>query len=689
MGQQRTYVLKTARAVTTRLDYAAELNAQQLAVVEAPPGPLLVIAGAGSGKTRTLTYRVARLVETGTPPEQILLLTFTNKAAKEMLSRVAALTGPHVDPRRMLGGTFHHAAFTILREHAHALGFGNALSLIDRSDAKELMDACIAETGAGALARRFPKADLVVELVSAAINRQKPLVELLAAERPQFLPVEEELLRVVQRFIARKAEQSLVDFDDLLLLWKRLLTDHPAVRATLQKRFSAILVDEYQDTNRLQGDLIDLMAAGHQNLTVVGDDAQSIYAFRGADFTNIIDFTARYPGAPVHLLTRNYRSRPQILALANASIAMNRRQFKKELTSTRSEGPAPAVVAVRDVYVQAEFVAQRILELREEGRPLSEMAVLYRAHSHALEIQLELSRRGIPFVVRSGVRFIESAHIKDVLAHLRVVHNPSDELAFKRMVKLVAGIGGASADKLWAEALRHPRSPLAAVTEGTLGTLAPKKAQPGLEALRQLLRELTRPDAAKTPGEQVRAVLEGGYRSYLEGAHLDGGEQRAADIEQLADYAAQYPALEPFLAEIALLNEFAAEEVVGGGSPDEKVVLSSVHQAKGLEWGVVFVVWLADGRFPMAQALREQDEEEEERRLFYVACTRARDELTLSYPLVASPRDRDRLLLRVSRFIEELPAGDAAPYDRVTIEAAPLEPELLPPQKTAVLGGRT
>jgi len=675
MGQQRTYRLQTSAPAALRIDYAAELNPEQLEVVRAPSGPCLVIAGAGSGKTRTLTYRVAHLVETGTPVESILLLTFTNKAAKEMLARVAALTGALVDPRRLLGGTFHHVAFSLLREHAAALGFSGRLSLLDRADCKELMDGCIAELGLAGAARRFPKADLLVELVSAAINRQKPLLEMLALMRPQFLPQENDILRVVQRFVARKAEQGLVDFDDLLLLWKRLLTDHPHVRGLLQRRFRAILVDEYQDTNRLQGDLIDLMAFEHRNLTVVGDDAQSIYAFRGADFTNIIDFPARYPEAKLFKLTRNYRSTPQILALANASIACNRRQFPKELFSQRDPGPNPALFALRDAHQQAELVAQRVLELREEGMGLSEMAVLYRAHSHALEIQLELARRGIPFVVRSGVRFVESAHIKDVLAHLRFVHNPHDELAFKRMVKLVPGIGGASAERLWHEAQLAP-DPLEALRSERLRAHCPKKALGAFEMLQVLLGRLSAEPRA--PGEMVRAVLEGGYKAHLEAAYLDSADSRAQDIAQLSEYATQYAELEPFLAELALLNELAAEEAVKAGKPDERVVLSSVHQAKGLEWRAVFVVWLADGRFPLAHALREPEEEEEERRLFYVACTRARDELCLTYPLLAAPRDRDRLLLRLSRFIEELPAGEAAPYDRVQIEPAPAAPRALP-----------
>ncbi|HCF61206.1 MAG TPA: ATP-dependent DNA helicase, partial [Myxococcales bacterium] len=642
----RKYTLQSSSpAPVLRIDYPSHLNAEQLAVVEAPAGPALVIAGAGSGKTRTLTYRVARLLETGTPPEAILLLTFTNKAAREMLKRVAELCGTLADVRRIAGGTFHHVAFAILREHASALGYGESFTLIDREDARDLMSACVADLGLSAGPRRFPKAEVMVDIVSTAVNTERSFEEVVADKRPQFVALSEKIAKVANRYAERKQQMQVMDFDDLLLCWKLLLSERPEVRTRLQERFRAILVDEYQDTNRLQGDIVDLLAAGHRNLTVVGDDAQSIYSFRGADFTNIIEFPARYPGCGVYRLTENYRSTPEILALANESIANNRRQFQKELFSRRPSGPRPALVPLRDVFQQAEFIAQRILELRDEGIPLKEQAVLYRAHHHSMEIQLELSRRGIPFIVRSGVRFLEQAHIKDVLAYLKFVHNPMDELALKRVLKLYPGIGGGIADDVWTALVRlgETTSPLQALERPEVLLELPKKAHAGYGRAAETLLEIAQPKYQGAPGEMILKVLEGGYEDYLRAEYLNG-EVRADDIRQMAEYAGGFQTVHEFLSEVTLLAEFQAEDVVEGAEPDEYVTLSSVHQSKGLEWRAIFVAWLADGRFPLAAALRHPDEEEEERRLFYVAATRARDELWLTYPMTHSSRDDERTL---------------------------------------------
>ena len=664
----RTYSLKVAPVRRTfRIDYAAQLNPEQLAAVEAPEGPLLVLAGAGTGKTRTLTYRVAHLLERGHAPDSLLLLTFTNRAAREMTQRVEQLAGGLADVKRILGGTFHHAAFALLREHASALGFTRGVSILDREDARDLMAACVGELGRRPGAPRFPRPEAVIDLVSSAINRQRPLAELLVERRPQFLPVADEVLRVAVRFQQRKAALSLMDFDDLLLHLKRLLVEHPHVAEALRARFKAVLVDEYQDTNRLQGDLVDLLAGGHRNLTVVGDDCQSIYSFRGAEFANILEFPQRWPDARVLPLTRNYRSNPEILRLANASIALNLRQHPKRLVAERpAAGLAPVLVPARDADEQAAFVAQRLLELRDEGVPLTECAVLYRAHHHSLELQVELARRGIPFHVRSGVRFFEQAHVKDVLAHLRLVHNPTDELAFKRVARLVRGVGPAAAEALW-EAVRAGPEGLAlpeAAGAPDVVRAVPKKATAGWARLRALLARLV---AAPGPGAMVEAVLEGGYAEHLRDA-FPAGERREDDVRQLAEYAGRYPDVERFLAEVSLLSEFNAEDGAGGEAADESLTLSTVHQAKGLEWRAVFVLWLAEGRFPLTAGTRTQDDEEEERRLFYVACTRARDELALTYPLTSTPREGERTLLRISRFIEELPAGDDAPYDRLVLE---------------------
>ncbi|XXF81056.1 ATP-dependent helicase [Myxococcaceae bacterium GXIMD 01537] len=663
-----THTLEPAPArPSLGIDYAALLNEEQLSAVEAGEGPVLVIAGAGTGKTRTLTFRVARMLERGVPPEGLLLLTFTNKAAREMTRRVEELAGGAVDVRRMLAGTFHHAAHTLLRQHASAVGFTEGFTVLDREDASDLMASCVAERKQSRGERRFPRAEALLDLVSMAANFQKPLERVLEERRPQLLPLAEQVLSVAERFNARKRQMHLMDFDDLLLHLRRLLVEAPEVRARLAERFQCVLVDEYQDTNRLQGELVDLFAGERRNLTVVGDDCQSIYSFRGADFTNIIDFPKRYPDCRVHALTRNYRSTPQVLKLANASIARNLRQFPKQLVASRPEGVVPVVVPCTHVDEQAAFVAQRVLELREEGLPLEEMAVLYRAHAHSLELQLELTRRGIPFRIRSGVRFFEQAHVKDVLAHLRCVHNPADELAFKRVVKLVGGVGQASAEALWTAVRAAPEGqPLATTLAGPdLNAHLSRKAAGGIARLVDLLSRL---GAETGPGRMVSEVLAGGYGAYLR-EEFPAEERREDDLRQLAEFAGRFDALPRFLSGIALVSEFSSGEALAGEPPEEFLTLSTVHQAKGLEWRAVFVIGLAEGRFPLMAATRTLEDEEEERRLFYVAVTRARDELALTHPLTSSPREGDRMILRVSRFIDELPGGHDTPYDRLLLES--------------------
>jgi DNA helicase-2/ATP-dependent DNA helicase PcrA len=671
----RRYQLQPIARAKAALNYAGLLNDEQQRVVEAGDGPLLVIAGAGSGKTRTLTWRVARLLHEGVQPDALLLLTFTNKAAREMLRRVEEVA--RVDTRQIWGGTFHHVAHRVLREHAALLGYSSGYSILDREDARDAMSAAIADCGLAVGARRFPKADVLVDLVSMAVNTQCPLAEVVADRRPQFLPLTDDILRVARRFAERKHAMNAMDFDDLLMNWKVLLAEHEPVRKVLADRFRHVLVDEYQDTNRLQGDVVDLVASGHRNLCVVGDDAQCIYGFRGAHFANILEFERRYPDAQRFHLTVNYRSTPQILELANASISCNVRQFEKELSSVRADGPRPGLVPCRDVNQQAHFVAQRVLELRDEGIPLPEIAVLYRAHHHAMEVQFELARRGIPFVVRSGVRFFEAAHIKDVLAHLRFARNPGDELALKRALRLAPGIGSATADAVWNALAARRRAGSAGVEDLLAPDVAgqvPPKGRAGYRRLAMLLRKLARPPIAGLPGEAIELVMAEGYEEYLKAEFLNA-DSRAEDIRQLAEYARGYEDTEAFLSEVVLLAELSAETVSEGGEPDEKMVLSSVHQAKGLEWRAVFIVWLADGRFPAAQALRDLDGEEEERRLFYVACTRARDDLYLCFPLVAAPRDRERVVMKSSRFVEELPR-DPTLYELWQLDAPEERPAL-------------
>ncbi|HZL14017.1 MAG TPA: UvrD-helicase domain-containing protein, partial [Verrucomicrobiae bacterium] len=451
----RDYVLEPYHsAVYLQIDYARELNPQQLAAVTAPPGPALVIAGAGSGKTRTLTYRVAYLLEQGIPADRILLLTFTNKAAGEMMRRVSDLIGREL--RELWGGTFHSIGARILRLHADALGYHRDFTILDRDDAKDLIKACVADAGIETKGTHFPKPEVLNEIFSLAVNTHKTVEQILDEQYGYLLEkyegeneLDEDIPRLFQLYVKRKRATNGMDFDDLLALWLKLLQENADVREHYQRRFQFILVDEYQDTNKLQGDLIDLLAARTKNVTVVGDDAQSIYAWRGANFLNILEFPKRYPGAKVFKIETNYRSTPEILKVANAAISANVNQFAKELAPSRKSGVKPALVACVDAAQQSAFIAQRVLELHEEGVNMNQVAILYRSHFHALELQLELTRRQIPFSITSGIRFFEQAHIKDATAFLKFIANPRDEIAFKRLAQLLPGVGAKGAEKLW------------------------------------------------------------------------------------------------------------------------------------------------------------------------------------------------------------------------------------------------
>ncbi len=634
-----------------RIDYERELNPQQLEVVMAPSGPILVIAGAGSGKTRVVTFRVARLIESGVDPSRILLLTFTNKAAKEMLHRVEHLLS--IDTRSIWGGTFHHTGNLILRRHSEILGFKSNFTILDSEDSKELLETCIAELGIETKKKRFPKGEVLRDISGLSINREKSIEEILDERYPYFLDLHEEIQSVLTFYKKKKFQMNAMDFDDLLLYWRHLLENHPDILNYYANRFLHILVDEYQDTNKLQADIVDLLASTHRNLMVVGDDSQSIYSFRGAHFSNIIDFPSRYPDCKIFKLEINYRSTPQILSLANSSISNNKRQFKKRLVSVRKDGPLPAIVSLRDPSLQAEFVAQRILELRENGIPFNEIAVLYRAHYQSMELQMELTRRGIPYEVRSGIRFFEQAHIKDIVSFLRFILNPHDELSFKRILKIYPGLGPSTAERLWNLCVSS-NNPIEALKSNDSKKIIPKMGIDGYRDFLETIDKLTKCDINSEPSPLIEIILEGGYIDYLI-SRYPNAESRLEDIEQLSLFAKKFKNLESLLSELSLMSAVAAEDIAESEAEDERVVLSSIHQAKGLEWGVVFIIYLAEGRMPSAKGLRDPEGEEEERRLFYVGTTRAKDELYLCYPLMGNSWERGGLLLKPSRFIQELP----------------------------------
>jgi len=678
----REYTLHRAPGSSSiHIDYDSELNEQQLAAVTAPPGPMLIIAGAGSGKTRTLTYRVAYLLENGIDPRNILLLTFTNKAARQMLDRVANLLP--VDASGIWGGTFHSIGNRMLRRHGTALGYNGSFTIMDREDQKDLINTVIGDAGIDPKEIRFPKGDVLAEIFSFIVNTECRVEELLAERFPYFLPLLDRIRDVHARYEKKKKATNSMDFDDLLEKTLRMLKEHEGIASFYRRQFQFILVDEYQDTNKIQADLIDTLGRDHRNVMVVGDDAQSIYSWRGANFQNILEFPKRYPEAQVFKIEMNYRSVPEILNVANAAIAGNVEQFEKNLSATReSQGVRPAVVALNDGSEQAQFVAQRILELRDEDVELNDIAVLYRAHYHAIELQLELSRRGIPYQITSGIRFFEQAHIKDVVSFLRLVANPRDEVAFKRMVKLLAGIGNRSADNLWREwdaavvvaggaaagggdpgseqvAQTDPAGLTAAGYSGSFGTILRKmnvtaRSKKSWEQLAHTLDEIAPNGQPNPPSEMISSVVEAIYDDYAK-VNFTNYELRREDLNQLAAFARQFKDLNEFLSQLALISNVDAEAAPNQTSDREAVSLSSVHQAKGLEFHTVFVIWLTDGMFPSSRSLDRRQDLEEERRLFYVAITRARDELYLSYPYMRLNAGYGDIFQRPSRFLKEIP----------------------------------
>jgi Superfamily I DNA and RNA helicases len=694
----KKYVIKRAvDSIPEKLTrYREELNAEQFRVVTAKPGAALVVAGAGTGKTRTITYRVAYLIEQGVSPQKILLATFTNRAAREMLRRVENLTGSQ-NVHRVWGGTFHRIANLILRRHAVSIGFDSNYSILDAEDAKDFVNVCIDEAGIDTKAKRFPKPEVIQDIISYANNTDQPIEDVIIRRYPYFEMLTQQIKRVDFIFQDRKRARNVMDYDDLLLNWKRLLLEKPDIANFYAEQFEHILVDEYQDTNKLQAEIIDLLAVKHRNVMVVGDDAQSIFAWRGAEFTNIYEFSKRYPEAVTYKLETNYRSTPEILALANVSIANNRKQFPKILQAVKkSRDFKPALVPCADVEQQSAFIASRILELRDEGTSLEDICVMYRSHYHSLELQLELTRRNIPYRVQSGIRFFEQAHIKDVISYLKIIVNPRDELAWKRILKMIPSVGSATANKIY-ESLAYAENPLALIratsnenenetvetteknaalvfshsknkknsalpARGILRISPKLRSRAAWQDFVKLLELLTTDENRNNPAKQIELILTHGYEQHLQ-ENFENAESRLEDLRQLALYASRYDSTESFLSELALLSterfgapqNITGEDVIQGGEEDELLTLTSVHQAKGLEWKVVFLIWAAEGKFPSPRSLKEIDSEEEERRLWYVALTRAKDELYLTYPLMMVDYNRQTVLQKPSRFIMECP----------------------------------
>ncbi|MDD4871435.1 MAG: ATP-dependent helicase [Kiritimatiellae bacterium] len=626
------------------------LNSEQFAAVQAPDGPLLVLAAAGTGKTRTLVYRVAYLVERGINPDRILLLTFTNRAANEMLDRARVLVGPGISG--VWGGTFHHMSNRILRRHAPALGFNHDFTILDRDDSKTLVSNCVKDLDLAS--KEFPKSDVLLGIFSAAANTGSS-VQKIAGERFRDSDIDpDKIAHVHDRYTNHKNKLGAMDFDDLLSNCLKLFREKTEVLARYQEQFLHVLVDEYQDTNAIQAELVDRIVAKNRNVLVVGDDFQSIYSWRGADFRNIMSFPKRYIDARIYKLETNYRSVPEILEVANACIAGNPEQYQKTLRAVRQGHRKPTVLRMRDGGEQARSVVEQIRNMCRSGYRMSDISILYRAHYHAMELQMELTREKIPYIITSGVRFFEQAHIKDVCSILRVLENPADEMAFSRLLGFLPGIGPRSVQKLWS-GLGGKFDASDAVQRAKLKSIMKPGSRAAWDAIEPVLAAYRDEHLDEDGGEVIYRFVDTFYGRHAANV-FDDPDRRLDDIRELILYTSKFATVQEFLSDIALLTNLDAE--VENFKTDEQnaVRLSTVHQAKGLEWPVVMILWMSEGMFPSARSMEESDSgEAEERRLFYVAVTRAKDELCMCVPELRRTRDGGVMYYTPSRFIDEIP----------------------------------
>ena len=644
----RVYPARERTTAPNPRDVTAELNAEQTAAATHGEGPLLVIAGAGTGKTRALVYRVAHLIDRGVAPERILLLTFTRRAAHEMLSRAERLVGSA--STRVQGGTFHATGHRLLRQFGPEAGLPRDFSIMDQGDAEDLMQLARGNLGYGKQEKRFPKKESLHYIYSRHINVEVPVEEIVEREFPQFLDHIRDILRIFAEYTSRKSERNLVDYDDLLLCWALMLEQSESLATRIAGLYEHILVDEYQDTNLLQARILRGMCRAHRNITVVGDDAQSIYSFRGASFRNILDFPRHFPEARIVALEQNYRSTQPILDVSNTLISRALERFTKQLWTMRGGSDAPWLVTARDEQQQTRFVVDRILELHEEGTPLHEIAVLVRAGYMSADLEIELTNRNIPFEKWGGIKFLEAAHVKDVLAFLRVLENPRDEVSWYRILMLMPGIGDTTARAIMDSMAERAWDP-----DAFSHFVPPPRARDAHKELAFLLRRLARPrpDEESNIGEdidEIRAL----YDKIL-AERYDRSEPRLADLDQLRVIASGYPSRSAFLAALALEPPQNTQDLAGGSqSEDDALVISTVHSAKGKEWDAVFIIWTVDGWFPSSRSLDDEDQLEEERRLMYVAMTRARNHLAVTYPLnvYATRRGSDYSIDQLSRFID-------------------------------------
>ncbi len=633
------------------INYKDELNPQQFEAVVNIEGPQLVIAGAGSGKTRTLVFRVAYLVESNINPRSILLLTFTRKSAQEMMRRAATMLDERC--RNVSGGTFHSFANFILRKYAVHIKMHPNYTIVDRSDAEDIISVIRSQMELNKKERRFPRKSTLMNIISKATNKCISIDDIVFKEYPNYKDDLEDIEKVAAFYREYKQQKQVMDYDDLLVNLKKLLETDEETRKKISNTYKYIMVDEYQDTNKLQAEISVLLASEHHNILVVGDDSQSIYSFRGANFRNIMDFPKYFPDVKITTLEQNYRSTRPILELTNAIIEQAKEKYSKVLFSEIEGKEKPIYIDTLDEQEQAAFISQRVLELREEGVPLSRIAVLFRASWHANELEVELKSSNIPYVKYGGLKFAEAAHVKDVLVYMRVVHNVFDEIAWLRLLLLIEGIGPASANKIIAKIIQGGGD----VKELISPDFEKKKFYEELRELYKLLSRLM--GSRKNPAAKLEAVID--YYAPLFELKYDDYKRRREDLESLLRISQRYSTLEQMLTDMVLEPPQGSQiGVEPSDKEDEKLVLSTIHSAKGLEWHSVFVIHLVDGYFPVVQSMESEEDLEEERRLFYVAATRAQKNLYLITPELEarSWRSFDQggmVFSDPSRFISEIP----------------------------------
>jgi DNA helicase-2/ATP-dependent DNA helicase PcrA len=625
-----------------QIQYEAQLNASQLEAVMATEGPLLVIAGAGSGKTRTLTYRVARLVEKGVAPSSILLLTFTRKAAQQMLQRATQLLDRRCE--HVAGGTFHSFGNLILRKYAAALGISSSFAIFDRVDAEALISLLRKEIATATNSRSLPRKHTLANIFSRAVNKMIPIDDVVYDDYPHLSNELESINSIFHSYKRYKSENNFFDFDDLLIHLLQLLKTHPDIRNRISSSYRYVMVDEYQDTNKIQAEILYLLTGDNNNIMVVGDDSQSIYAFRGANFRNIMKFPEMFPGTRIIALEENYRSVQPILNLTNIIIEQAKEKYSKNLFTRKSGGSVPVLVEAQSENDQSQFIVDKIQQLVGQGIALNQIAVLFRAGYHSFDLEIELSRAQLPFIKVGGFKFVESAHIKDVLAHLRVISSPHDRISWYRILLLIEKIGPATAQKIYDSIIDQG--------SGCTGLLASKAKTASAAGLKRLQDLFSKIDTDSMPLEKMGEAIIEYYLPILK-ERYDDHPKRAKDLEQLLAIMERYRNLEQFLTDMALEppNTAMGDTFTAETPAEDRLVLSTIHSAKGLEWQTVFIIWALDGRFPSPHALHKEEDLEEELRLMYVAATRARENLYFTYPNQVYDRSLGIVLNSPSRFI--------------------------------------